>query len=480
MRGKILLAYPPMQINVDLGGGIRFARAAVPPLGLLYLATPLLQAGYEVQFVDFAAEPYSRARLHELLEGTDAVGISVLTYDRLPAQTVIDDVREVAPSIAIIVGGIDLTIDPRLPEKVDVAVVGEADHSIVQIMDSLLSGNGLARCPGVFFRDRETGQIRQGEPGTVPMNLDALGLPARHLIDRSKYTFLGKGQAGRIAAIITSRGCPFRCSYCVQKALARYRYRERSPENVLAEIQKIHDDGYRFLFVVDNDFFVNRQRVHAIMDGILERGLDLRIGVQGRVDLVDEALMKKMSEAGVRILTCGFESGCQDVLDFYQKGTTVEQNLRIIELADKYGIYTYGNFILGSPVETYEHLQETTRFVMSAPLDAVKFNSLWYIYGASLWDQAHDAGLIQRHELCVLATRERGLGRFTEQEILDYSFEANRRFYKRPAYWIRQFLKAIRVALKDPFFIKVLLLAACRRALLSWDSGLWYTVPLRG
>jgi len=449
-----LLAFPP--IGIDMGGDIRFDRAAIPPLGLLYLAAPLLSAGYEVTFVDFAAEGYSEAHLHQLLRGQDVVGITMLACDRQASTMIVDDVREFSPSVPIIVGGPDLTLEPRVPDKVNVAVIGEAENTIVQIVDSVLSGGDLSSCPGVRFVDQVTGEIRQGKPSIVPTDLDAIAFPARQLIDRGKYTFLGRAVTGKIASIITSRGCPFRCAYCAVRSTQEYRYRERSPENVLAEIEEIAESGYRFLYIIDNNFFVNRGRVQAIMDGILERNIKLRIIVQGRVDLVDEPLVRKMRRAGLRALSCGFESGCQETLDFYSKGTTVEQNREIIRVADRCDVYSFGNFILGAPMETGEHLQRTIDFAMQNPLDGTKFSVLWYIYGSSLWQQAFEQGLIRSEELCVLATKERRLAHFPQEEIERICYEANRGFYIRPTYWLRQIWKAVRVGRHDPYFVGVL------------------------
>jgi radical SAM superfamily enzyme YgiQ (UPF0313 family) len=456
---------------MDLGAGMKVDRPTVPPLGPLYLAAALLDAGYEVRFVDFGAEPYSENRVRQLLEGQDVIGVSIMACDRQASYQVIGDVRKVAPDAPIVVGGHDSLLMTEVPQNADVAVWGEADHTIVQIVEAAVSGRGLSDCPGVLYRERTTGEVRRGRPSTVPQDLDGLMVPARHLTDRGRYTFLGRGQRGRIASIVTSRGCPYRCTYCAERSTAQWGYRERSAESVLAEIAGIHGAGYRYVVIVDNNFFVNRARVEAIMDGIVEHGMRIGIIVQGRVDLVDEGLMRKMKEAGLCILTCGFESGCQDVLDFYKKGTTVEQNREIIRLADKYGIYTFGNFMLGAPFEGREHIQRTIDFVMESPLDAAKFSMLWYIHGSTLWDEAHQEGLVGWDEQYVLATSERKLGQFSQAEMEEICSRATRGFYMRPNYWMRQVRKAMEVGRHDSGLVIGLWGSVCR-ALVQGRLGL--------
>jgi radical SAM superfamily enzyme YgiQ (UPF0313 family) len=166
--------------------------------------------------------------------------------------------------------------------------------------------------------------------------------------------------------------------------------------------------------------------------------------------------MQKMREAGLCIITCGFETGCQDVLDFYSKGTTVEQNREVIRLADRHGIYTFANFMLGAPIETREHFRETIEFAMTSPLDAAKFGVLWYIHGSRLWDEAHEAGLIRADELYVMASKERMLSPLTQRELEEMCFKATRGFYARATYWMRQVRKAIRVGRQDTYLVRAL------------------------
>jgi radical SAM superfamily enzyme YgiQ (UPF0313 family) len=482
-------------------------------LGILYLATELTQSGYSVKVIDFSAEAYSVDKLRSLLANTDVVGITALSYARKNFHELISEIHQFNPTLPIMIGGPDCNIEasfasmtdsvPRLPDGVDVMVLGEAEHTIVSVVDALMSekrDEKLAHCTGVIFKDRLTGKVRWGQPYQDFYDLEFLSPPDFSLANLEAYTLFGLNKSGVTAPIITSRGCPHKCLFCTRAAqrpkmrpeggrrnrngkeakrlngktakwlngncrlavlpscrLAilpschspKSEYRERSAENVLDEIQQIADAGFQVLYIVDDNFMVNERRVHAIMDGIIKRGVRMAILAQGRVHPCSEALYQKMKVAGVQLLSYGLESGNQDVLNFYRKGTTIEQAQRALELADKCGIFTHGNFILGAPIETREHIERTIRFAQELPLDAAFFGVLNYTYGSELWDIAHQKGLIKIYESDVYADKKRGLGQFSKQELERFCQKAHYRFYFRPTLWARYLSKLFRSQNRD-------------------------------
>jgi radical SAM superfamily enzyme YgiQ (UPF0313 family) len=479
-KGNILLIFPDID-HPTIVFGAR-ARPYGPPLGILYLATELTNAGYAVKVIDFSAERYDINKLRSLLANTDAVGITALSYARNNFHELISEIHNFKPNIPIMIGGPDCNIealfasmtasDSRLPDGVDVMVLGEAEHTIVSIVDALIGKREnqrhsreekLAQCVGVIFRDRLTGKIRWGQPYRDFFDIEILSPPNFNLVNLKAYTLFGLNKRGVTAPIITSRGCPHKCLFCTRAAqspkcsivvttsvveeankFATTNYRERSAENVLDEIQQLADAGFQVLYIVDDNFMVNSKRVHAIMDGIIKKNIKIAILVQGRVHPCSESLYHKMQEAGVQLLSYGLESGNQDVLDFYRKGTTIEQAQRALELADKYGIFTHGNFILGAPMETQEHIERTIRFSRELPLDAAFFGILNYTYGSELWEMAHQKGLIELYEGDVYADKKQGLGQFTKPELEQFCKKAHYRFYFRPTLWVRYLSKLFR------------------------------------
>ncbi|MBC8233750.1 radical SAM protein [bacterium] len=491
-KGNILLIFPDIDHPTTVFG-VR-VRPYGPPLGILYLVTELIHAAYSVKVIDFSAEKYSVDTLRSLLANTDVVGITALSYARNNFHELISEIHQFNPTLPIMIGGPDCNIEasfasmmdsvPRLPDGVDVMVLGEAEHTIVRVVDALMSEKReippapfnkggarqwqnreekLARCVGVIFRDRLTGKIRWGQPYQDFYDLERLSPPDFSLADLKKYTLFGLNKKGVTAPIITSRGCPHKCLFCTRAAqrpktrpidsatpVANHQnYRERSAESVLDEIQQLSDSGFQVLYIVDDNFMVNGKRVHAIMDGIIKRGIKMAILAQGRVHPCSEALYQKMKAAGVQLLSYGLESGNQDVLDFYRKGTTIEQAQRALELAHQCGIFTHGNFILGAPIETRKHIEQTIQFAQELPLDAAFFGVLNYTYGSELWDMAHQKGLIEIYESDVYADKKKGLGQFSTQELERLCQKAQNRFYFRPTLWARYFSKLFKSQNRD-------------------------------
>ena len=150
--------------------------------------------------------------------------------------------------------------------------------------------------------------------------------------------------------------------------------------------------------------------------------------------------IEKMKKAGITTISMGIESGNQDILNYFDKKTTLDQIRRVVKLSRKTGLYTVGYFIVGSPPETKEHIERTIDFAKSLPLDHVVFSPFAYLKGSPLWYDAVKEGKIKTYEFFVLADKERGLGNFTEEEMWAWSIKGFRSFYLRPKYILEQII----------------------------------------
>jgi radical SAM superfamily enzyme YgiQ (UPF0313 family) len=451
-RKRVLLVFPPAFFRLASGHlpntGMEMPYT-FPPLGLLYLGTILGRAGFEVEVIDFAGETYVPERLIAAARRADLVGFSVVRNNRDKVMALIDELVAAGVERPIIVGGPDVTLRPVLFAHTVATVVGEAELTIVDIVERILTGGDLSEAHGILFRDPATGVERTGRPPRLPAELDQVPVPDRNLCDRDHYSLFGPRQRGKTAVVITSRGCPFRCSFCSRIALTQNTYRVRSPDNVLAELESLHREGYRFLFFGDNNFLIDRKRVLAIADGIIARGFAFRIVVAGRVDAADPELFARLRQAGVFLLSMGLESGVQASLDFLNKGTTVERNGRAVRLAHQAGLFVHANFILGCADESEEDLLATRRFVLELPLDSIFVNVLSYQYGSALWAQANNRGLIAGGELNKTATAEHGLARLPEARLRRALKHLLLGFFFRPSYWLRLAMKSARTGEYD-------------------------------
>lgn len=420
-------------------------KAEIPPLGLIYLASSLIENGHEAEIVDFCAEEYNDQKLMKKLVKIDAVGISVQSHSQGSAREIINLIKKLEPDIPVIIGGPHCTLEPEMSLidlNADISVEGDGEIALVKIADSLEGNLPLKSIPGVFYK--ENGKVVHGPPAETIMNLDSLPFPARHLIEKYKYGELQGGYNpthGKVTSIMISRGCPYNCAFCVNRAITK-KYRVRSAENVICEIKEIAKK-YDFLHIIDDNFFVNKKIANEILDFLIKEKHGLEIWISGvRVDVANKETFNKMKKAGVTTISMGIESGNQDILDYYNKKITLDQIRKSVELARKTGFYTVGYFIVGSPLETEKHIKKTIDFAKSLPLDHATFSPFAYLKGSPIWNDAFKQGKIKREEFAVLATSERGLGNFSEDEIWEWSIKAFREFYLRPKYILEQIILA--------------------------------------
>ena len=420
-----------------------------PPLGVLYIGAVLEQEGHKIEIIDCYAEKISREKLKNYLQSSDAIGITVLGDDYISAVDISRLIKEIDPDIPLIIGGPHCTFFKELALKdiysADVSVTGEGEHVILDLVKYLQGKKKLSNIHGVYYRNN--GSIKSGKPLKVIDNLDNIPFPARHLVDKYDYGGFPFGYQLRkkVTSIITSRGCPFRCRFCARYSnfIEEWGYRKRSVENVVKEIQVINEK-YRSVWIVDDNFLADIKRAHKIFDKLLENGINLDILIEGaRSDSPDRELYKKMKKAGVTFISYGIESGNQDVLDFYNKKTTLPQIRKAVNLAREMDFFTSASFILGSPIETKQHIENTIKFACSLPIDIASFSPLGYTRGSSLWNEAVENNKISKDSFIVTADSNKGLGNFTGEEIRSYTIQAYRRFYMRPNYLLSQILRGI-------------------------------------
>ena len=448
---RVRFIYPGAVWAYGISEGVR-SDPFSPPLGLLYLASVLKSAGHDVTVTDFYAEPYTKRRLKEVLSDAEVVGMTLTSFTLKHSIPLAKSIKALAPGVPLIIGGPHVTLYPEKSLEMtlaDISVAGEAEDIIVPIIKAVEEGGptnpALKKIPGVTFRTKE-GFVK-GPEGFYVKDLDSLPLPERKLVENNQYGYLlgTRVAKGRFTTIISSRGCPMRCRFCTRSAISMRKYRARSAQNVVFEVKEIAKAGYRSVMFVDDNFLANKRRAKKILDGIIEADLGLEIFTQGRVDCVTEELFKTMKKAGVRVLLLGIESGNQDVLDFYDKRTTLEQVERCVRMARKHGIITLGYFILGAPIETEEHFQRSIDFAKSLPLDLAYFNQLELASGSPMWIEAVQKGIIKEEDHLVFAGKDVGYGKVDSDEIFRWVKKAHRSYYGRLWWWLEHLVQAIKL-----------------------------------
>lgn len=414
----------------------------VPPLGLLYVAGALERAGRRVAVVDAQAEGLDEARFVERVRalGAPVIGLSGMTPMRARIARTIELVRP--HTERIVLGGVHATrfADTVLDEfpALDAAVVGEGEEVAPALLDWWDRGGAVP-----------AGVVARGQPFTeapVPKELDALARPARHLVPHDRYSYPFQTASG-FTTLISSRGCPFRCTFC-DKTVSGSGWRARSPGDVVDELQEIrerYDLGYVCIF--DDNFTLRRSRVVAICEEILRRNLRIAWKCEARVDGVDEPLAALMARAGCRTIAFGVESGNQESLDFLKKDQQLPRMRRAIAACRAAGIETVGYVLVGIPGETPTSSLQTLRFAVESELDFIQFSTLSPFPGTELYDQARAEGWFRETSVRNPADGEERRATlvppgWTEEDLGRTLRRMYGGFYLRPGYLARQALRA--------------------------------------
>jgi anaerobic magnesium-protoporphyrin IX monomethyl ester cyclase len=386
----------------DAGADPRVRVMAFPPLGIQTLAPVLRRAGHSVRMFD-TCHPGMRVEDVSACarqERPDVIALSFLSVTAYPAlRRFALEVKSENPAVPIIVGGAFASINAReiLADCpfIDHVGVGEGEELLLDYLENLRSPGKVA---GLVWRDG--GEVVRNAPRPLIQDLDAFPYPDRTSLPIDYVESLPLDvpavlSLDRFCTMQTSRGCPYTCIYCDIPSLAGGRWRSRSAEHVLGEMQELSDQGYRSIYLTDDHFLLKRQRIADICNGIIDRKLAFRWGCEGRVDSVGVDQLPLMGRARCDMLAYGVESGTQKMLDRLGKRQRIEQIEHAVGEAKRHGIArVHGFFVIGSPGETAEDIRETFRFAARLPLDTFGFNRLAVYRGTPLWSDYARRGLV--------------------------------------------------------------------------------------
>ncbi len=422
----------------------------IPSLGLAHLAASLEKNGYAVTIIDCSVG-ISYPELIELLlkEGPGVVGITGTTVNFESIKKVAKDIRQFLPKAITVIGGAHFS---AMPEETlqfscfDVGVIGEGEFTFVELIKKI-EENGLSNLEdidGIMFK--RNGSLIKTKPRDFIKNLDILPFPARHLLPPlSAYSPTPASYRKLpLGVLITTRGCPSRCAFC-DRGVFGDNYRERSSENVIAEIEElIYKYGAKELRFFDDTFTLNKQRVLEICAKLKERKIRVSWTCLTKVNNISEDMLRVMKNAGCWQILYGLESGDPRMLKLLNKGNTVEQNERAVKLAHKVGLSVRADFIVGAPGETLDSLRRTLDFAIKLNVDYAHFNKFIPFPGTAFYDMLNKKGYkfdfskgcsILDHSAIMLTPESMTREEF--KEFLDY---ANRKFYLRPSYILKRLL----------------------------------------
>jgi anaerobic magnesium-protoporphyrin IX monomethyl ester cyclase len=340
------------------------------PIGLAYLAAVAEKSGHEVKVVDCLPVDMDFAELNKEVSSfnPDIIGITAMTATSPSALKAAQILKESCPSALMALGGPHATFTDietiNECSYVDLVVRREGERTLLELADRVAKGEKFENVAGITLR--KNGQAAQTADRPLIENLDDLPFPALDHFPLSKYTIFGK----RYLPIITSRGCPFQCAFCVTSRMVGRVFRARSPKNVADELEWLKNKHKAEAFVFYDDMLTyDKKRIFAICDEIKQRKIGLPWDCTTRVDQISKDLLAKMRDADCQEVFFGVESACQQILDGVNKKTSIELNERAVKMAKEAGLFVAISVIIGYPGETRETLKQTLDFVRKVKPD---------------------------------------------------------------------------------------------------------------
>ena len=410
-----------------------------PPLGLAYIASSLIASGYKPTILDNHILRLRGSRLKAYLKKSDPdiVLLSSMTPSWQSIVSTSRFIKTVLPNVKIVAGGPQLTAYPKeslLEESIDFGIYGEGELSTLDVVKAIERGSELNDVKGSIYK--KDGQVIINPPREEIDNLDSLPFPAIDLLPYRYYSALSVRSP--FFTMVTSRGCPYKCGFCHQGYLGRYR--ARSVENVINEMELlVNKYGVKEIITFDETFCIDKERALKICGMINKKKLRFGWDIRTRIDLIDKDLLQALKGAGCSRLHLGIESGDQDTLDRMKKNITISDIIDKVNLAKNAGLEARGYFMLGYPGETRKNMLKTINFARSLPLDWASFTVTIGLPGTEIYRTALEAGTFKydywREFTLGLTPGKRPYftsDEFTEIDLFALKREAYIKFYLRP------------------------------------------------
>jgi len=429
------------------------ATMILPPLGLVYIASYLRANGIEIQVLDLAALRSNETMERELIKKSkaDMVAMAATTNTIMEAYNLAKIAKEELPNAKIAVGGPHPTMEPirTLKEcnEIDYCVISEAEETMLELSRAISEKKTVENILGISYRDeKENGMIKVTPPRPLIQNLDKLPFPARDLLPLKKYWTPGVRRYP-FATMMTSRGCPYSCTFCSNFRTQGKQFRFRSPENVVAEIDElVNKYGVKEINIIDDNFTFMPGRVKEICDLLIQKNYDviLKTGNGIRADRVSLPMLQHMKKAGFYLVAFGIESGNPDILKKMRKGETKDHIRRAVKWAHQAGLITEGFFMFGNEGEGEKEMLETIQFAKELDLNIAQFQVYTPVPGSPLYEKIAREGRIFSQKWEDFNAFNEPLFEYGESKfklMMEMQQRAYREYYFRPRIMVKKLLE---------------------------------------
>jgi radical SAM superfamily enzyme YgiQ (UPF0313 family) len=421
----------------------------LPPLGLGYIAAVLQQAGHQVCIIDTRIDPITpdvEEQIRRFAPGI--VGISIFVISELEGYRLAERMKKVLPHVPVVMGGPHVTYFPKAPlercASVDMTVQGEGEYIMRDLVQALEVGDDYREVKNVYYR-QDNGSIKHtGGLESVP-DIEGLPLPSRELFNLNRYApEVYEFTTLPATNILATRGCAYgQCTFCFESGKFRTKYRYRSADNLIAEVEMLRDKyGIQEIVFNDDDLLSNGKLLMEFSRLAIERKLGMRWSCWGRVTPCTKNLLDTIAKAGCWLVSFGIESGNQDLLDRLQKGMTLEKCRQVVKWCQEAGLEVMGTFMLALPGETPEKAERTIDFAIELDLTYAAFIPTHPLFGTPLFETCIEEGKMVKSPYLNRPVETRYLPRisyvpdgYEDQDAIERILRrAYRRFYFRPKY----------------------------------------------
>ena len=353
-----------------------FGTNEYPPLGLLYLASIAKKNDHQVDFFDAGVVKNKLSNAIEYVKNKnpDVVAFTLYTVNLIDSFALIKNISELKPKPVIVVGGPHAT---ALPEKtlqecpeIDYLIYGEGENTFIELLDALEKGGEVKNIKGIYYHNN--GLVMHTEPRPYIKNLDSLPFPSYDIIQKYRYPMDMVVKGKRVATVITSRGCPYHCTFC-NKAVFGDEYRRRSPKNVVSEIKELINKGVDEIYFVDDLFAFNKKWLSEFYKELDKEKIRIQWKCLGRVGTLGYSDFKAMKDHGCYVIELGIESGNDKILRDINKKINIKEAEKTVKEAKRAGLAVHTFWILGHRLDTEETIKQTINTAKRFNSDFVSF-----------------------------------------------------------------------------------------------------------
>ncbi len=436
-KNRILLIHPLGYDARGAGRDISRRASLLPPLGLASIAAYLEQHDLHADIVDCFAHPNSDTVIDEYVRHRQPawVGATCTTTGFLDAVRIFRRIRKLNPQVRCVAGGphVSALREKALEDypELDMVVAGEGETPLRALMQG---DRQPEQIPGLVYR--QEGQVRFSGHQKDLLDLDTLPLPAYHKLrgfPRQYQLPIFNYPTTPSASCISSRGCPYQCSYC-DRSVFRRSFRYNSADYLYRHVKSLHQDfGIRHISFYDDQFTFNRQRVASFCTRMIEEPLGVTFNCVVRAEHVDPELLALMKRAGCWMISLGIESADPDLLAQHRQDPDLDHMARTVRDIHSAGMRVKGLFMIGLPGESAQSFQRTMDYVFSLPIDDVNMAKFTPFPGSPLYEKIHSLGTFEENwekmDCVNTVFTPRGMTRAQLEEMF---FRFYKHYYTRP------------------------------------------------